>query len=58
VATHYREGGDEFDVRVRFKEEDRLSLDNVKTYFLNTSANSTVSLSNIAQILEGGRRRF
>jgi HAE1 family hydrophobic/amphiphilic exporter-1 len=52
VATRYREGGDEFDVRVRLKEKDRLSLDNVKTFFLNTGANSTVSLNNIAQIQE------
>ena len=52
VATLYREAGDEFDVRVRLKEEDRLSLDNVKTFFLKTGGNSTVSLSNIAQIQE------
>ncbi len=52
VATRYREGGDEFDVRVRLKEEDRLSLDNVKNVFLNAGI-STVSFSNIAQIQEG-----
>ncbi len=52
VATRYREGGNEFDVRVRLKEEDRLSLDNVKAVFLKTGINSTVSLSNIAQIVE------
>ncbi|MBM3236330.1 efflux RND transporter permease subunit [Candidatus Poribacteria bacterium] len=52
VATRYREGGDEFDVRVRLKEKDRLSLDNVKTFFLHTGANSTVALNNIAQIQE------
>ncbi len=53
VATRYREGGDEFDVRVRLKEEDRLSLDNVRTFFLKTGTNSTVSLGNIARIQEG-----
>ena len=52
VATRYREGGEEIDVRVRLKEEDRLSLDNVKTVFLRTGMNSTVSLSNIAHIAE------
>ena len=52
IATRYRDAGDEFDVRVRMKEEDRLSLDNVKTFFLRTGANSTVSLGNIAQIQE------
>jgi len=50
VATRYREGGEEIDVRVRLKEEDRLSLDNVKTVFMKTGMNSTVALSNIAQI--------
>jgi len=52
VATRFREGGDEFDVRVRLKEEDRLSLDNVKTFFLKTGPESTISLGNVAQIQE------
>jgi len=50
VATRYREGGDEFDVRVRFQEEDRLSLDNVKTFSLRTGPDSNVSLGSIAQV--------
>jgi len=52
VATRYREGGDEFDVLVRMKEQDRLSLDSVKTFFLKTGSDSSVSLSNIAQVQE------
>jgi len=52
VATRYREAGDEYDVRVRFKEQDRLSLDNVKVFFLKAEADSTVSLGNIAQVQE------
>jgi len=52
VATRFREGGDEFDVRVRLKEEDRLSLDNVKTFFLKTGPESTISLGNVAQVRE------
>jgi len=52
VATRYREGGEEFDVLVRFKEEDRKSLNDVQTYFFNTNANSTVSLKNLARIEE------
>lgn len=52
VATRYREGGDEFDVRVRLKEEDRLSLDNVKTFFLKTGPESSISVGNVAQIKE------
>jgi HAE1 family hydrophobic/amphiphilic exporter-1 len=59
VATRYRDAGDEFDVRVRMKETDRLSLDNVKTFFLpvagsaGASPSQSTSLSNIAQIQEG-----
>ena len=52
VATRYREGGDEFDVRVRLKEQDRLSLENVKTFFLKTGSASTVSLASIADVEE------
>ena len=52
VATRYREGGEEIDVRVRLKEEDRLSLDNVKTFFVQTGMDATVALSNIAHIAE------
>ncbi len=52
VATRYRDGGDEYDVRVRLKEKDRLSLDNVKVFFLKTGTGSIVTLNNIAQIQE------
>ena len=52
IATRYREAGDEYDVRVRLKEQDRLSLDNVKVFFLKTGSDSTVTLNNIAQIQE------
>ena len=53
VATRYREGGDEYDVRVRMKEEDRLSLDNVETFSLRAGTSASISLSNIANIQEG-----
>jgi HAE1 family hydrophobic/amphiphilic exporter-1 len=51
VATRYREGGDEYDVRVRMKEADRLSLDNVETFALRTGS-ANISLSNISNIQE------
>ncbi|MGB9598063.1 MAG: efflux RND transporter permease subunit, partial [Candidatus Poribacteria bacterium] len=53
VATRFREGGKEYDVRVRMKEEDRISLDNVKTFAIRTGTNANVPLSNIANIKEG-----
>jgi len=52
VATRYREGGDEFDVRIRLKERDRMSLDNAKSVFVNTGTNSSVTLGNIAKVQE------
>jgi HAE1 family hydrophobic/amphiphilic exporter-1 len=52
VATRYREGGDEIDVRVRFKEEDRLSLDNVRTFFVKAGSGTPVTLSSVAKIQE------
>jgi len=52
VATRYREGGEEYDVRVRFKESDRLSLDNIKNVAISTGANSAVALDNISRIGE------
>jgi HAE1 family hydrophobic/amphiphilic exporter-1 len=52
VATRYREGGDEYDVRVRLKERDRMSLDNAKSVFVNTGPNSSVTLGNIAKVQE------
>lgn len=52
VATRYREGGDEIDVRVRLRESDRLSLGNINTLNLNTGMGSDITLSNIAQIQE------
>ncbi|HGJ65658.1 TPA: efflux RND transporter permease subunit [bacterium] len=52
VATKYREGGEEYDVRVRLKKMDRLSLDNIKNITINTGANSVVSLNNISKIQE------
>ena len=52
IATRYREDGDEFDVRVRLQEMDRLTLDNVKTVSMRTGMDSTVALSNVAHIAE------
>jgi HAE1 family hydrophobic/amphiphilic exporter-1 len=50
VATRYREGSDEIDVRLRFKEKYRDSLDEVRSIPLRTSANQTVYLEQVADI--------
>lgn len=51
VATRYREGGEEYDVRVRLKPEDRISLETIKTVPLNIPS-SSVPLSNVASVEE------
>ena len=53
VATRYREGSDEIDVRLRFKEKYRDSLDEVRSIPLRTSANQTVYLEQVAGITAG-----
>ena len=52
IATRYREGGKEYDVLVRLKEIDRLSLDNIRNLKLNPGTGSNISLANIAHIQE------
>lgn len=50
VATRFREGGEEYDVLVRLKQSDRLSLDNIKNVAINAGTSSAVSLDNISRI--------
>jgi len=50
VATQYREGGDEYDIRVRMKEVDRTSLEDTTNISLKSSPSSSVTLGNIASI--------
>jgi hydrophobic/amphiphilic exporter-1 (mainly G- bacteria), HAE1 family len=53
VATRYREGSDEIDVRLRFKEKYRDSLDEVRSIPLRTAAGQTVYLEQVADIATG-----
>lgn len=53
VATRYREGSDEIDVRLRFKEQYRDSLDEVRSIPLRTPLNQTVYLEQVADIVTG-----
>ena len=50
VATRYREGTDEIDVRLRFKEKYRDSLDEVRSIPLRTAAGQTIYLEQVADI--------
>ncbi|MBP1660683.1 MAG: acriflavin resistance protein [Candidatus Aminicenantes bacterium] len=53
VASRYREGTDEIDVRLRFKEQYRDSLDEVRSIPLRTAAGQTVYLEQAADITTG-----
>jgi HAE1 family hydrophobic/amphiphilic exporter-1 len=50
VATRFREGSDEIDVRLRFKEKYRDSLDEIKSIPLRTASGQTVYLEQVADI--------
>lgn len=53
VATRYREGSDEIDVRLRFKEPYRDSLGEVRGIPLRTAGGQTVYLEQVADVSTG-----
>jgi multidrug efflux pump subunit AcrB len=50
TATKYREGGDEYDVFVRLKDEDRRNLQDLKNVFVTSRAGKNVTLGNVASV--------
>ena len=50
VASRYREGSDEIDIRLRFQKKYRDSLDEVRSIPLRTAAGQTVYLEQVASI--------
>jgi len=48
-ASTYREGGDEYDIVVRLRDEDRGTEPDLENLTVNTSAGSVVKLSNVAR---------
>ena len=53
VASQYREGGDEFDIVVRLREEDRGRLDDILDIFITRPGGKEISLKGFARIIEG-----
>jgi HAE1 family hydrophobic/amphiphilic exporter-1 len=53
VATRYREAGDEYDVRVRFKDEFRKTIAAVRNIPISTPLGSTVTLDQVADVETG-----
>ena len=53
VATRYREGNDEVDIRVRFRKQSRDSLSDIENIPIRTPANQMVRLDQVASISQG-----
>jgi hydrophobic/amphiphilic exporter-1 (mainly G- bacteria), HAE1 family len=53
VATRYRDADEEIDIRVRFQERYRDSLDEIRTIPLVTMANKTVYVDQVAAVEKG-----
>ena len=53
TATRYREKGDEYDVEVRLRPEDRTMPEDLRDVFVTTAGGEKISLANIATIEQG-----
>jgi HAE1 family hydrophobic/amphiphilic exporter-1 len=53
VATLYRTGGDEFNLRVKYRENDRKTLKNVEDVLVQSPLGSQNRLADIAEITKG-----
>ena len=53
VATRYRTAGDEFDLRVQYRDEDTQTFDDVKRAVIFSSLGSQHHLEDVAEIIEG-----
>lgn len=52
TATQYREGGDEYDIFVRLRPEDRGQLLDLEHFFVTSNSGKQIRLSNIAKVEE------
>jgi len=50
IATRYREGSEEIDVRVRFQEKDRSTIEDIKSVPILSPLNKIVSLNQLAVV--------
>ena len=53
VATQFRQGGEETDIRVRYDEAYRNDIEGIKNFSINTPAGSRILLQQVAQISHG-----
>jgi len=50
-ASRYREGGDEYDIRVRLRKEDRQQIEDLGNIYLTTASGEQIPLRNVAQVV-------
>jgi CzcA family heavy metal efflux pump len=53
TATRYREGGDEYDIRIRLRPEDRQRIQDLQDVYVNTPLGGQVCLANFAEMEQG-----
>lgn len=53
AVTRYREAGDEYDIRVRFKEPFKKTVEDLRDIVISSAAGFPVYLNEIAQVVEG-----
>jgi len=53
TATRYREAGDEYDVEIRLRPEDRERIQDLRDVYLNSPLGGQVCLANFAEIEQG-----
>jgi len=53
TATQYREAGDEYDIKVRLRPDDRTSPEDLRDMFVSIPGGEQISLANIATIEQG-----
>ena len=53
TATRYREGGDEYDIELRLRPEDRVKIEDLRDAYIDLPSGGKVSLANIARIESG-----
>jgi len=53
TATRYREAGDEYDIEVRLRPEDRTKPEDLRDVFVSTPGGEQISLANVAAIVQG-----
>ena len=52
AATKYREGGDEYDIFVRLKEDERASIRDIENIPIASDSGKIIRLSNVAKIIQ------